>query len=127
VASKKKKSGSGARRNAKRGKGATSASSTKLAPALNEEVERFASRHHVTPREREVLLWMAAGRGSAEELASILRRSVNTVQNHIKGLLRGTGTNSKTEVLALFIEHLLHSRSTSAPRKANKPTKRKSR
>lgn len=77
---------------------------------LRAEVEAFAALHQVTPREREVLMWMAAGRGSAEELAEILGRSVNTIQNHIKGLLRGIGTNSKSGALALFIEYLLTGR-----------------
>jgi DNA-binding CsgD family transcriptional regulator len=82
----------------------------KINPLLRAEVEAFAALHQVTPREREVLMWMAAGRGSAEELAEILGRSINTIQNHIKGLLRGIGTNSKSGALALFIEYLLTGR-----------------
>ena len=84
--------------------------SVKINPLLRAEVEAFAALHQVTPREREVLMWMAAGRGSAEELAEILGRSINTIQNHIKGLLRGIGTNSKSGALALFIEYLLTGR-----------------
>ena len=100
------------KRAAARGKSSESSprSSHKINPLLRAEVEAFAALHQVTPREREVLMWMAAGRGSAEELAEILGRSVNTIQNHIKGLLRGIGTNSKTGALALFIEYLLTGR-----------------
>jgi DNA-binding CsgD family transcriptional regulator len=74
---------------------------------LRREVERFAARHQVTLREKEVLTWMAAGYASAEELAAISNRSRHTLHNQIKSLLRGTGTHSKTGLLALFIDHLL--------------------
>jgi len=107
VASTKRK-----KRAAARGKAGSESqrASNKINPTLRSEVEAFAALHQVTPREREVLMWMAAGRGSAEELAEILGRSVNTIQNHIKGLLRGIGTNSKSGALALFIEYLLTGR-----------------
>jgi DNA-binding CsgD family transcriptional regulator len=94
----------------KTGSESSARSTAKVNPLLRAEVEAFAALHQVTPREREVLMWMAAGRGSAEELAEILGRSVNTIQNHIKGLLRGIGTNSKSGALALFIEYLLTGR-----------------
>lgn len=96
-----------------RSKGSDSSprSSNKVSSLLRVQVEAFAALHQVTPREREVLMWMAAGRGSAEELAEILGRSINTIQNHIKGLLRGIGTNSKSGALALFIEYLLTGKS----------------
>jgi DNA-binding CsgD family transcriptional regulator len=107
VASTKRKKRAAARSKA----GSESSSrSIKINPLLRAEVEAFAALHQVTPREREVLMWMAAGRGSAEELAEILGRSINTIQNHIKGLLRGIGTNSKSGALALFIEYLLTGR-----------------
>jgi DNA-binding CsgD family transcriptional regulator len=113
VASTKRKKRAAARSKT----GQSSSSATKVSPQLRAEVDAFAELHQVTPREREVLMWMAAGRGSAEELAEILGRSVNTIQNHIKGLLRGIGTNSKSGALALFIEYLLTGRA--------KPTKKK--
>jgi DNA-binding CsgD family transcriptional regulator len=100
----------------KAGSESSARSTAKINPLLRAEVEAFAALHQVTPREREVLMWMAAGRGSAEELAEILGRSINTIQNHIKGLLRGIGTNSKSGALALFIEYLLTGRSKSKKR-----------
>jgi DNA-binding CsgD family transcriptional regulator len=108
VASTKRKKRAAAR--SKAGSDSSPRTSTKINPLLRAEVEAFAALHQVTPREREVLMWMAAGRGSAEELAEILGRSINTIQNHIKGLLRGIGTNSKSGALALFIEYLLTGR-----------------
>lgn len=120
---KKKKHGGPVKTRGEGKKPASTATLPKVSALLRTELEAFASQYQITPREREVLMWMAAGHGSADELAAILGRSVNTVQNHIKGLLRGTGTNSKTAVLALFIDHLLSgsAQGASAKRKAPQP------
>jgi DNA-binding CsgD family transcriptional regulator len=117
VASTKRKKRAPARSKTGQSSSAASRITTKVSPQLRAEVDAFAELHQVTPREREVLMWMAAGRGSAEELAEILGRSVNTIQNHIKGLLRGIGTNSKSGALALFIEYLLSGRAKTAKKK----------
>jgi DNA-binding CsgD family transcriptional regulator len=117
VASTKRKKRAVTARGARSKSGSDSPrSSNKISPLLRAEVDAFAALHQVTPREREVLMWMAAGRGSAEELAEILGRSINTIQNHIKGLLRGIGTNSKSGALALFIEYLLTGKAKSKKR-----------
>lgn len=53
----------------------------------------------LTPREKEILLWAAAGK-TADETADLLSISADTVNFHIKNCLRKLGTGNKTAAAA---------------------------
>ena len=52
----------------------------------------------ITPREMEILYWMAEGRGS-KEIAAYLHLSVHTVQKHTKNIYRKLDVHNKIEAL----------------------------
>lgn len=52
----------------------------------------------VTPREMEILYWMAEGKGS-KEIAARLHLSVHTVQKHTKNIYRKLDVHNKIEAL----------------------------
>ena len=56
----------------------------------------------LTPREREVLGHLVAGRTYAE-IATALFISEKTVSTHVSNLLRKTGTSSSREAVALAL------------------------
>jgi DNA-binding CsgD family transcriptional regulator len=49
----------------------------------------------LTPREREVLHWVAAGKGDAQ-IAAILGASPRTVQKHLQHIYEKLGVESRT-------------------------------
>ncbi len=55
---------------------------------------------HLTPREREVLTWLVAGKGSASEIADILGTSASTVEKQIRSARRSLKANSNEEAVA---------------------------
>jgi PAS domain S-box-containing protein len=74
------------------------------------EVEPQPHRHpHLTPRQAEVLRLLEHGR-STDQIASELHLSVETVRNHVRGILRALGVHSRLEAVALARrEHLVRS------------------
>jgi PAS domain S-box-containing protein len=54
----------------------------------------------LTPRQAEVLDLLERGRTTAQ-IAGELHLSVETVRNHIRGILRATGTHSRLEAVAI--------------------------
>jgi DNA-binding CsgD family transcriptional regulator len=52
----------------------------------------------ITPREMEILYWIAEGRGS-KEIAACLHLSVHTVQKHTKNIYRKLDVHNKIEAL----------------------------
>jgi PAS domain S-box-containing protein len=54
----------------------------------------------LTPRQAEVLDLLERGRTTAQ-IAQELHLSVETVRNHIRGILRATGTHSRLEAVAI--------------------------
>jgi PAS domain S-box-containing protein len=54
----------------------------------------------LTPRQAEVLDMLERGRTTAQ-IAQELHLSVETVRNHIRGILRATGTHSRLEAVAI--------------------------
>ncbi|HEV7332008.1 MAG TPA: helix-turn-helix transcriptional regulator [Flavisolibacter sp.] len=52
----------------------------------------------ITPRELEVLYWIAEGKGS-KEIAASLHLSVHTVQKHTKNIYRKLDVHNKIEAL----------------------------
>jgi PAS domain S-box-containing protein len=59
-----------------------------------------APHPHLTPRQTEVLRLLEHGR-STEQIADELHLSVETVRNHIRGILRALGVHSRLEAVAL--------------------------
>jgi len=55
---------------------------------------------HLTPRQVEVLRYLEQGR-STEQIASHLHLSVQTVRNHVRGILRALGVHSRLEAVAV--------------------------
>jgi DNA-binding CsgD family transcriptional regulator len=55
---------------------------------------------HLTPRQAEVLRLLEHGR-STEQIANELHLSLETVRNHIRGILRALGVHSRLEAVAV--------------------------
>jgi PAS domain S-box-containing protein len=73
---------------------------------VEEEPER-PPHPHLTPRQAEVLRLLEHGR-STEQIAGELHLSVETVRNHVRGILRALGVHSRLEAVALARqEHLV--------------------
>jgi len=75
-----------------------------------------AGRDHLslTPREREILTWMAAGLQN-KEIAVRLKLSLATVRNHIHNTLEKLGVHSKLEAVSLAYRNGWVSRGGSPP------------
>jgi DNA-binding CsgD family transcriptional regulator len=56
-------------------------------------------RERLTPREREILHWLAEGKRDAE-IASILNLSVRTVEQHVRTCLRKLNVETRTAACA---------------------------
>jgi PAS domain S-box-containing protein len=65
-----------------------------------EEEPPLAPHPKLTPRQSEVLRLLDQGR-STEQMATELHLSVDTVRNHIRGLLRALGVHSRLEAVAV--------------------------
>jgi PAS domain S-box-containing protein len=62
---------------------------------------------HLTPRQAEVLRLLEDGR-STEQIARELHLSLETVRNHVRGILRALGVHSRLEAVAVARrEHLV--------------------
>ena len=54
----------------------------------------------LTPRQHEILLLLAEGR-TTPEIAATLGLALETVRNHVRGLLRALGVHSRLEAVAV--------------------------
>jgi PAS domain S-box-containing protein len=72
------------------------------------EIESEPPLHpHLTPRQSEVLRLLEHGR-STEQIAGELHLSLETVRNHVRGILRALGVHSRLEAVAVARqEHLV--------------------
>jgi PAS domain S-box-containing protein len=72
------------------------------------EVDSEPAFHpHLTPRQSEVLRLLEHGR-STEQIARELHLSLETVRNHVRGILRALGVHSRLEAVAVARrEHLV--------------------
>ncbi len=71
------------------------------------EIEEFATRFGLSPRETEVFALLTHKIVHFKEIASHLKLSPSTVNNHFKSIFEKTGTNSKSELLANFLKHVV--------------------
>lgn len=55
---------------------------------------------HLTPRQRDVLRLLERGR-SSEQIADELQLSIETVRNHVRGVLRALGVHTRLEAVAV--------------------------
>ncbi len=82
-----------------------------LAPEATQALIEAATRpptpgHDLTLREREVLALMVEGLNN-REIAERLTISRSTVKNHVSNILSKLGVTSRTEVVALAVQHNL--------------------
>lgn len=61
----------------------------------------------LSPREREVLDWIASGK-SNDEIAKILSVSIHTVRNHVKNILALLGVDNRTSAASLHLRSREH-------------------
>ncbi len=62
------------------------------------QVDAFAGRHSLSPREAEVLRFLVLGH-TVNDIAERLGISPHTVRDHVKSLYRKTGSSSRNELL----------------------------
>lgn len=86
-----------------------------VTPMLRAELDDFARRHELTPREYDVLFLLVSGLHTVSRISKRLGLSQNTVHNHFKNVFRRTGTNSKAGLLALFIHETMSRRAGAQP------------
>jgi DNA-binding CsgD family transcriptional regulator len=67
-----------------------------------ETAEAQTSAHTLTPREREVLAWVAQGK-SAWEIGEILDIAKRTVDEHVQTAVRKLGAANRTQAIALAL------------------------
>ena len=63
--------------------------------ALSHPPNSVDKLHPLTPREGEVLKWIAAGKRN-DEIAAIFDRSPRTVQKHVQNILDKLGVETRT-------------------------------
>ena len=62
---------------------------------------RAAQRYDLTPREGEILSYLARGR-NAKYIQEALTISLSTAQTHIRNIYRKVGVHSRQELLSLI-------------------------
>lgn len=73
---------------------------------IAETAEAPTERHSLTPREREVLTWVAKGK-AAWEIAKILHISKRTVDEHVQTASRKLGASNRPQAVAIALLHRL--------------------
>ena len=76
------------------------ASATPAAPERIDPCERLAAEHHLTPRETEILSYLAQGHNGSY-ISNALFISPNTARTHIHNIYRKLGVSSREEILQL--------------------------
>jgi DNA-binding CsgD family transcriptional regulator len=70
-----------------------------------------AGLHPLTPRECEVVKWIAAGKRN-DEIAAIFDRSPRTVQKHVQNILEKLGLETRTAACTWWHERRRHAESS---------------
>lgn len=71
------------------------------------EIDEFASSHGLSPREKEVMGLLAHKVVHFKDIAERLGLSPSTVNNHFKSIFGKTSTKSKSELLGMFLRHIM--------------------
>lgn len=71
--------------------------------AFDSEVKTFAKQYRFSEREAEIFRQLLLQTKTAADVAQRLQISPNTIRNHFQSIFHKTKTNSKTELLSLFI------------------------
>jgi len=74
---------------------------------MQNEIKEFAYHYKLSPRETEIVFLLAKRRTTFKEIAQSLGSSPSTVKNQFKSIFLKTSTNTKSELLGLFIEQVL--------------------
>ena len=77
------------------------ATSTKIERRAHDQLSRYASRHALTPRERDVLALILEGKDN-QNIASSLTLSVGTVKAHVHNIYRKADVSSRQQLLQSF-------------------------
>lgn len=67
-----------------------------------EPIDKMLTRTALTPRERELVLWLADG-GSTKEIAAQMGLTKQTVNTYLKRIYAKVGVHSRVELLARFV------------------------
>lgn len=79
-----------------------------IPPAVAAKLAEFTPRIELTPRELEVLHWIAKGR-SNPEIAERLGRAESTMKVHVRNILQKLGTDDRTEAVMIAVRRgMLH-------------------
>lgn len=75
---------------------------------MRSEVKKFSEQFKLTPREAEIFFLLTRRVTTFKEIAQNLGSSPNTVKNQFKSIFGKTKTNSKSELLCLFIGEIFN-------------------
>ena len=96
-------------------------------PDDQQAIEILGTQRHLTPRQAEVVHWIAEGKTN-NEIATIIGCSVNTVKMHLKEIFQRLGVHTRTAAAAAaYRAHIKHDHQTRAlperviPEKADNP------
>lgn len=73
---------------------------------MNLEIQEFCSKYQLSRRETEIVMCITNKIIHFKDIAAHLNVSPSTVNNHFKNIFNKTGTNSKSELLTTFLEHV---------------------
>ncbi len=76
-------------------------------PNLSHEIMRFGDQWELTPREKDVLHLIVMGTTRIKDVASSLKLSPNTVNNHISSIFVKSQARSKSELLTRLLLSLI--------------------
>jgi transcriptional regulator EpsA len=68
-------------------------------------VPRFAKEHLLSPRERDILQWIALGKTN-DEIGSILGLSVYTVKNNVQRIFRKLNVSNRAQAVAVLARNV---------------------
>ena len=75
---------------------------------IRSAVEIFSIKYKLTKRETEILNQLVLKNVTAEGIANTLSISKNTVRIHFQNIFSKMGLTSKSELLGIFIDFLMH-------------------
>lgn len=83
---------------------------------MNDAIEGFSNKYHITKRESEILILIAVHGFSNREIADKCIISEKTVKNHLANIMEKMGTRSMRKMLSLLFNHVLSHQENHATR-----------